>query len=74
MRHVGSPLFAAILCRKLATVAAFSWYLPNHKDAAAIENSDLARPPNWNLSSHDTQQEIRPAIEQLQIIKAPQRD
>src|ERR1700687_3838633 len=31
MRHVGSPLFAVIVCRKFATAAAFSWHLPHHK-------------------------------------------
>jgi hypothetical protein len=36
MRHVGSPLFAVIVCRKFATAAAFSWHLPHHKNAAAM--------------------------------------
>jgi hypothetical protein len=30
------PLFAVIVCRKFATVAAFSWHLLHHKNAAAI--------------------------------------
>jgi hypothetical protein len=34
MRHVGSALFAVIVCRKFATVAAFSWHLPHLKNAA----------------------------------------
>jgi hypothetical protein len=29
-------LFAVIMCRKFATVAAFSWHLPHPKNAAAI--------------------------------------
>jgi hypothetical protein len=36
MRHVGSPLFAAVVCRKFAAVAAFSWHLPHHKNAARL--------------------------------------
>jgi hypothetical protein len=28
MRHVGLPLFAPALCRKLAFEATFSWHLP----------------------------------------------
>jgi hypothetical protein len=31
MRHVGSPVFAVVVCRKFATAAAFSWHLPHHK-------------------------------------------
>jgi hypothetical protein len=46
LRHVGSLLFAASMCRKFATVAAFSWHLllvfalwhlPHHKNAAAVD-------------------------------------
>ena len=36
MRHVGSPLFAVLMCRKFASEAAFSWHLPHHKNAARI--------------------------------------
>jgi hypothetical protein len=43
MRHVGSPLFAVIVCRKFATAAAFSWYLPHQKkcrsDSAKVDAS-----------------------------------
>jgi hypothetical protein len=28
VRHVGLAVFAVILCRKFAAVAAFSWHLP----------------------------------------------
>jgi hypothetical protein len=31
MRHVESPRFAVIVCRKFATVATFSWHLPYHR-------------------------------------------
>jgi hypothetical protein len=34
MRHVGSPVFAVIVCRKFASPAAISWHLPHHKNAA----------------------------------------
>jgi hypothetical protein len=47
MRHVGSPLFAVIVCRKFATVAALSWHLPHHKNAAALITGNfefVARP------------------------------
>jgi hypothetical protein len=30
-QYFESPLFAVIVCRKFATVAAFSWHLPHHK-------------------------------------------
>jgi hypothetical protein len=33
--------FAVILCRKFAAVAAFSWHLPHHKNAAAINRREL---------------------------------
>ena len=36
LHHVGSSLFAAAMCRKFATAAAFSWHLPHHKNVAAI--------------------------------------
>jgi hypothetical protein len=36
MRHVGSSLFAVMVCRKFASAAAFSWHLPHHKNAAAM--------------------------------------
>jgi hypothetical protein len=40
MRHVGLPVFAVILCRKFATAAAFSWYLPHHSDVAALDRRE----------------------------------
>jgi hypothetical protein len=43
MRHVGSPLFAVIVCRKFATVAAFSWYLPHQKKCRLHECERPAR-------------------------------
>jgi hypothetical protein len=35
-RHVGLPLFAVLMCRKFASVAALSWHLPHHKNAAEV--------------------------------------
>jgi hypothetical protein len=43
MRHVGSPVFAVILCRKFATAATFSWHLPHHSDAAALDRRELRK-------------------------------
>jgi hypothetical protein len=34
--HVGLSLFAVIVCRKFAALAALSWHLPHHKNAAAM--------------------------------------
>jgi hypothetical protein len=45
MRHVGSPLFAVIVCRKFATAAAFSWYLPHQKKC----RSDYRRKSNASI-------------------------
>jgi hypothetical protein len=39
MRDVESPLFAVIVCRKFAAVAAFSWHWPH----AQVMNDDLLR-------------------------------
>jgi hypothetical protein len=42
VRHVGSAVFAAILCRKFANAAVFSWHLPHHKNAAAINGCGIS--------------------------------
>jgi hypothetical protein len=43
MRHVGLPVFAVILCRKFATAAVFSWHLPHHSHATALNRRELRK-------------------------------
>jgi hypothetical protein len=45
-RHVGLPFFAVIVCRKFASVAAFSWHFrraSSHHENAATMNRKVRR-------------------------------
>jgi hypothetical protein len=63
MRHVGSPLFAAIVCRKFAIAAAFSWHLAYksaHQDPTDRQQNSEMRGKNAG--------ENRPAIRRDRLL------
>src|SRR4051794_25339898 len=67
MRDVGSPLFAAIVCRKFAKAAAFSWHLqrsrnPHSKNCPVGQISkNLSSPLPKNISLSPSGKSALPA-------------